>query len=261
MFAIGIAWLEGLGYFVDFTVRAVGAIPGSLWKRPGAVIRQFERVAVASVPIVAAAGLSVGLVTWFQTHRLLAAHGAESTLPSFLAVAVIVEIGPMLAGLLVAGRMGAGLAAELGSMLLNEEVDAREALGTDPIASLVAPRMLACALAAPLLTILIDGSALLGGAAAEFTAGSMSPEVFWRRTLLFVRLSDALPATLKTSIFGLLVGLIACHTGLNADRSTEAVGRAATAGVVRSILAVFAANVVLVPVIQATVEILGMEYV
>ena len=106
--------------------------------RPGQVIGQFEQVALKSLPIIVGAGLSVGTVAWLQTYRLLAAHGAESALPSFLAVAVMVELGPLLAGLLVAGRMGAGLAAELASMVQNEEIDARVALGTDPIATLVA---------------------------------------------------------------------------------------------------------------------------
>src|SRR5205823_377554 len=192
-----------------------------------------------------------------QTHRLLVEHGAESTLPSFLAAAVLVEIGPVLAGLLVASRMGAGLAAELGSMVLNEEIEARIVLGSDPVASLVAPRAIACALAVPLLTVLLDAAALLGGLAAELAAGKLTAALFWSKSLVFLRLSDVIPATLKTVIFGLLVGLIACWTGLNAGRSAEEIGRAAIHGVVRAILAVFAANVVMVPLIQAGVEGMG----
>jgi len=207
---------------------------------------------------VLGAGISVGLVTWLQTHRLLVANGAESALPSFLAVAVVVEIGPVLAGVLVASRMGAGLAAELGSMRLNEEIEARIVLGADPVPSLVAPRAIACVLAVPLLTVLIDASALLGALVGEVTAGKLSPLLFWRDSLVFLRLSDVIPATLKTAVFGLLVGLIGCWTGLNADRSTEAVGRAATRGVVRATLAVFAANVILVPCIQLATEALGL---
>src|SRR5437762_2102644 len=102
-----------LGLFVDFAVRVLAAAPRALVVRAGEVLRQFERVAWGSLPIVAVAGLSVGMVTWLQTRRLLVTYGAESTLPSILTVAVMVETGPMLAGLLVAGRMGAGLAAEL----------------------------------------------------------------------------------------------------------------------------------------------------
>jgi phospholipid/cholesterol/gamma-HCH transport system permease protein len=120
----------------------------------------------------------------------------------------------------------------------------------------VAPRAIACALAVPLLTVAIDASALVGAVSAEITAGKLSPLLFWRDSLVFLRLSDVIPATLKTAVFGLLVGLIGCWTGLQADRSTEAVGRAATRGVVRSILAVFGANAVLVPCIQlATVAV------
>ncbi len=118
--------------FVAFAVRACGAIPAGIIRHAGEVVAQFEQVAVRSLPIVLGAGLSVGLVTWLQTHRLLVQHGAESTLPSFLAVAVLVEIGPVLAGLLVASRMGAGLAAELGSMVFNEEIDARDGAGRRP---------------------------------------------------------------------------------------------------------------------------------
>ena len=223
------------------------------------MVRQFEQVAVKSLPIVVGAGLSVGMVAWFQTHRLLVAHGAEATLPSFLAVVVLVEVGPMLAGLMAAARMGAGLAAELGSMVLNEEIDARIVLGADPVATLVAPRAIACALAVPLLTVIIDASALLGGLIAELAAGKATISLFWNKALVFLTLADIIPATLKTAVFGLVVGLLACWTGLNADRSTEAVGRAATRGVVRSILGVFAANVIMVPCIQIAVEALGWD--
>jgi phospholipid/cholesterol/gamma-HCH transport system permease protein len=251
-----ILWLLAFGSFVDFCTRACFRAPGALIHRPGEVIAQFEQVAVKSLPIVVGAGLSVGMVAWLQTYRLLAVHGAESTLPSFLAVAVMVELGPLLAGLLVAGRMGAGLAAELGSMIQNEEIDARVVLGTDPIATLVSPRAIACALAVPLLTVIIDASALLGSLAAELVAGKSTAALFWSKSLVFIRLSDVVPATLKTTVFGLAVGLTACWTGLTAGSSAEAVGRAATRGVVRASLAVFAANLVMVPLIQAGVSAL-----
>jgi phospholipid/cholesterol/gamma-HCH transport system permease protein len=163
----------------------------------------------------------------------------------------------VLASLLVAGRLGAGLAAELGSMTMTEELDAREVLGAPIVPTLIAPRAVACALAVPLLTIALDAAALLGALGAELAAGSVAPEVFGRRALDFLRISDVVPATLKTAVFGFLIALVGCWTGLAADRSTEAVGRAATRGVVRSMLAVFAANVVLVPATQALTQALG----
>ncbi len=249
--------LASLAGFPSFTLQVLLAIPAALVVRLAEVIHQFERVAVMSLPIVVGAGLSVGAVTWLQTHRLLAIHGAESALPSFLAVAVLVEIGPVLAGLLVAARMGAGFAAELAVMTLNEEIDARVILGSNPIRSLVAPRTIACALAVPLLTVIIDAAALMGGFACEQLAGKMSATLFWNQSLVLLRISDIVPATLKTAIFGLLIALIACWTGLNSGQSADTVGQGAIRGVVRSILAVFAANIVMVPLIQIGTETIG----
>lgn len=246
--------LERFGRFVDFALRTIAAMPRALIVRPLACVKQFERVAWGSLPVVAAAGLSVGLVTWLQMRRLLVVYGVQDTLPSVLAVAVLVETGPILASLLVAGRLGAGLAAELGSMTLTEEIDAREVLGAPPIATLVAPRAIACMLAVPLLTVLIDAFALGGGLIAELSAGSLSARAYGTRSLDFLWLRDVVPSTLKTAVFGLLVGLVGCWTGLNADRSTEAVGRAATRGVVRTMLCIFAANIFLVLIIQGLVD-------
>ncbi|HKI20784.1 MAG TPA: ABC transporter permease [Isosphaeraceae bacterium] len=257
MIAGALLWCAEVGEFGKFVARTVVALPGASFQRSSEVIWQFEHVALKSLPVVLGAGASFGLVAWLQTHRLLAAHGAESSLASFLSVAVLVEIGPVLAGVLVAARMGAGLAAELGSMVGNEEIDARIVLGTDPVATLVAPRAIACALAVPLLTVVIDASALAGSLGAELVAGRSSAALFWNRSFLFLRMADIVPATLKTAVFGLLVALTACWTGLNANRSAEAVGHAAIQGVVRAILAVFAANVVMVPLIQSSVAYLG----
>jgi len=246
--------LEGFGRFAHFSLRAIAAMPRALATCPLACVRQFERVAWGTLPIAAAAGLSVGLVTWLQMHRLLVTFGVQDRLPSVLAAAVLVETGPILAALLVAGRMGAGLAAELGSMSLTEEIDAREVLGAPTIATLVAPRAIACMVAVPLLTVVLDAFAILGGWVAESSAGSLSSTAYAARSLDFLWLRDVIPSTLKTAVFGLIVGLVGCWTGLTAERSTESVGRAATRGVVRSMLAVFGANLLIVPLIQGFVD-------
>jgi phospholipid/cholesterol/gamma-HCH transport system permease protein len=249
--------LEALGDFAAFAARATWTLPAAGLRRAGEVVRQFERVSWGSLPIVVVAGVSVGLVTWLQTRRLLVAYGGQALLPGVLSVAVTAETGPTLAGLLVAGRMGAGLAAELGSMVLTEELDARAVLGAPVIPTLVAPRALACALALPLLTVVLDAAAVGGGLIAELTGGNLSAESYVRASEEYLRLSVIVPSTLKTAVFGWLIGLTGCWTGLRADRSAESVGRAATLGVVRSMAAVLAANALMVPWIQAVVEVLG----
>ena len=258
MIARGIWQLEQFGRFVDFVARTLAVLPRAVVERLGEVVWQFEQVAVKSLPIVLGAGISVGLVTWLQTHRLLVANGAESALPSFLAVAVVVEIGPVLAGVLVASRMGAGLAAELGvdaPQRGNRGPDrARRRSGAQPRG---APSDRLC----PGRPITYGSHRCIGparGARGRGHCGQALAAALLRDSLVFLRLSDVIPATLKTAVFGLLVGLIGCWTGLNADRSTEAVGRAATRGVVRATLAVFAANVILVPCIQLATEALGL---
>lgn len=228
--------------FGDFCLATMAMMPSSILRRPAEVFRQFERVAWGGVPIAATAGLSIGFVTWLQARRMLIEYGAEASLPSVMALAVLVETGPMLASLLTAGRMGAGLGAEMGSMRLNEEVDAREVLGAPIIASLVAPRAVASMIAVPLLTVVLGASALAAALIAESINGATSPRVFAAHIFDFVRLRDVIPSTIKTAAFGLIVALVGCDAGLKADRSTDAIGRASTRGVVRSMLAIFVVN-------------------
>ena len=244
------ATMGRLGDLLVFGFWTVVAMPRSLVERPRELLRQFDRVAWGGCPIAAMAGMSIGLVTWIQLRRLMVNYGAEAQLPGVLAAAVLLETGPIVASLLVAGRMGAGLGAELSSMLATEELDAREVLGAPTISSLIAPRAVACVLAVPLLTVILDLFALIGGLTGEMLGGSAPIDAFQGHFFDLIRVGDAATATLKTSVFGLLIALVSCDAGYHAGRSTEEIGQAATRGVVRSMVAVLLVNVLLTLMIR-----------
>src|SRR5262249_32297928 len=176
--------------------------------------------------------------------------GYKQLLPQALALGVVLEFAPITAGCIVASRTGAGLGAELGSMRLTEQLDALEVLGLSPLKELIAPRVLACMLALPLLTVFIDYLALAGSYGAEALGGSLSWTEYRNAYLSRLRLEDVIPATFKTIVFGYLIGVTGCYFGMHAQGGTEGVGRAATRGVVASLFLVVLANVFLVRIIQ-----------
>jgi phospholipid/cholesterol/gamma-HCH transport system permease protein len=247
-----IGFLEDVGRLAHFAWRTLWALPGALL-RPGAIVTQLSQVLLGALPLGLAAGLAIGAVVWLHLRDALvqvAGPGALKYLPQALSLAVVLEFGPLSAGFLVAGRSGASLSAELGSMRLTEQVDALEMLGRSPMSELVAPRVWACMLALPLLDIFIVYLALASGCASEALGGRLTPTEYMTEALRPLTLADALPATLKTVVFGFLIGVAGCYYGLSAHGGTEGVGRAATAGVVASILLVLASNVALVRLIQ-----------
>jgi phospholipid/cholesterol/gamma-HCH transport system permease protein len=244
--------LEALGHGTHFAIRALLVLP-SATRRPAEVLTQLYQVLLGALPLGLTAGAAIGVVVWLHLRGALqtvGGPGAVQYLPQALALAVVLEFAPIAAGLLVAGRSGASLGAELGSMRLTEQIDALEVLGLSPLRELVAPRVLACMLALPLLTLFILYAALLSGYLAETVGGSMSWAQYRNECLRVLTLSDAVPATLKTVAFGYLIGVVGCYQGMNARGGTEGVGRAATGGVVGSIFLVLVADVVLVKAIQ-----------
>ncbi len=205
---------------------------------------------MGALPLAVTAGAAIGVVVWMHLRGALQSvggPGAVQYLPQALSLAVVLEFAPLAAGLLVAGRSGASLGAELGSMRLTEQVDALEVLGLSPLRELVAPRLAACMLALPMLTLFIMYLALGCGYLAEAIGGSMSMTQYVNECLraLVKRQSQLIPATLKTVVFGYLIGVVGCWYGMNARGGTEGVGHAATGGVVASIFLVLVADVVL----------------
>jgi phospholipid/cholesterol/gamma-HCH transport system permease protein len=244
--------LEGLGQAAYFLIRATLALPSALL-RPGVVLAQLYSVLLGALPLGITAGVAIGVVVWLHLRSALMAvggPGAVQYLPQALSLAVVLEFAPLGAGLIVAGRSGASLGAELGSMRLTEQVDALEVLGLSPLRELVAPRLLACMAALPLLTLFILYLALLAGYAAEALGGSMTWTQYSNECLRVLTTHDVVPAVLKTLVFGYLIGIVGCHHGLEAQGGTEGVGKAATGAVVMSIFLVLVADVVLVKLIQ-----------
>lgn len=247
----GLRWLENLGEFSYFSLRTLLALPRVLL-RPGSLPELLNDVLVGALPLAIVAGLALGSVVWLHLHDVLQRFQAGQYLPQALALAVVLEFAPTGAGLIVAGRSGASLGAELGSMRLTEQIDALEALGRSPLHLLIAPRVLACMIALPLLTVFIVFCSLAGGFLAEATGGTMSWSQFHGEFLRPLRMEDVLPAVLKTVVFGYLIGVTGCWFGVTAHGGTEGVGRAATRGVVVSTLLVLVSNVLIVRAIQLT---------
>jgi phospholipid/cholesterol/gamma-HCH transport system permease protein len=247
-----VSFLESLGQATYFALRAFLALPFVL-RRPREVLTQLHQVLLGALPLALTAGIAIGVVIWMHLRgslQTVGGPGAVQYLPQALALAVVLEFAPLAAGLLVAGRSGASLGAELGSMRLTEQIDAMEVLGLSPLRELVAPRLVACMLAMPLLTLFISYLALGSGFLAEAIGGSLSWTQYKTECLRVLTLHDAIPATLKTVVFGFLIGVVGCYYGMNAQGGTEGVGRAATGGVVVSIFLVLVSDVVLVRGIQ-----------
>jgi phospholipid/cholesterol/gamma-HCH transport system permease protein len=184
-----------------------------------------------------------------HTRASLERFGAEAMIPAGLAIALIRETGPLTAGLLMSGRVGAGIGAELGAMKVTEQIDALEAVAVDSFKFLAVTRILACIIAMPLLTAIIDFCGIFGGYLAETTISGMSAQLYFHRAFSIVEFSDFLPATLKTMVFGFIIGTVSSYLGFTTTQGTEGVGRTSTSSVVLSSICIILINVVLVKLI------------
>ncbi len=245
MFVKGFEWFGELGIFCVRVFRAAAAPPYEF----GELVRQCDAIGAKSLPLVALAGAATGVVLSLQTHDALIRFGAKSLLPAVIVFSIIKESGPVITGLVVAGRVGAGIGAELGSMKVTEQIDAMEASAVDPYKFLAATRVLACIFMVPLLTLAADFSGLILGWLANTLADPISFRLFIESGFKNVLFSDFIPPTFKTAVFGFIIGIVACFQGMRTKGGTEGVGRSATSSVVLSSLFVILADVVLVRLI------------
>lgn len=211
-------------------------------RRVRLVIEQMVRVGVESLPIVTVAAAFIGMGLAFNTAHNIRKFGAEIYVGGIVALAVARELGPVLTALMVAGRTGAGIAAELGTMRVGEQIDAIESLGVDPVHYLVMPRLVAIVVCLPILTVYADLIAYAGGFLVGVQKIGIPAALYLDRTYWLVEPIDILAGVAKAVPFGAIVATVGCYAGLCAGGGAEGVGRSTTAAVVASGLLILAAN-------------------
>jgi phospholipid/cholesterol/gamma-HCH transport system permease protein len=237
-----------VGAFAVFAGRAL-VQPFTPPYEGGEILRHLFQFGFRSTPLIAASGFAIGVVLSMHTRASLERFGAEALIPAGLALALVRETGPLTAGLLLSGRIGAGIGAELGAMKVTEQIDALEALAVDSFKFLVVTRVAACIVAVPILTTIMNFTGMLGGYAAEAAETGMSFRTYFDHAFSLIQFSDLVPATLKTAVFGFIIASVGCHQGFTTSRGTEGVGQAATRSVVLASILLIAANVFLVRII------------
>jgi phospholipid/cholesterol/gamma-HCH transport system permease protein len=209
------------------------------------VLDQMDDIGVGSLPIVLMSGFFIGAVMVLQTGSQFTRFGQTALTGDVVALALVRELGPTLTGILVAGRSASGIASELGSMLVTEQVDAMRAMGTDPSRKLVTPRVVAAVLMLPLLTALNDFIGLLGGCVASVFTLRLNAVQFWTRSIDALDFADIMQGMTKPLVYGFILATVGCYKGLTVRGGTQGVGRATTQAVVVASVMIIAADLFL----------------
>jgi phospholipid/cholesterol/gamma-HCH transport system permease protein len=210
------------------------------------IVRQLAEAGSKSLPLVIASGFALGTVMTLHTRSTLVMFGAGAMIPTVQSLAFFVEIGPLVAGLLLAGRVGSGIGAVLANMRATEQIDSIESLSIDSFKFLVVPRVVACVIALPLLTLFMDFSGLLGGFLSELASSRISFHLYITRAFEDLEWSNFIPPTLKTAVFGFIIGTVSSFFGYTTNEGAHGVGKAATNSVVVSSLLIILADVILI---------------
>ncbi len=196
------------------------------------IFLQMDQIGFGSLPIVILTGFFTGAVMALQMARALADYGQVAKTGEVVSITLVRELGPVLTALMVSGRNSSGIASELGSMKVTEQIDAMRALGTDPIQKLVTPRMIATALVLPLLTIISDFVGMFGGYVVAITRLNLEGSQYWSTAWRALEWNDVTQGLIKPFVFSFAVSLIGCRYGLSTSGGTEGVGRSTTQAVV-----------------------------
>ena len=255
---------------IDFVV-AIGDLSTFAWRLWGFLFVRLPRgqvlwpilyeVGVRSVPVICVTGLFIGMVLAVQSYDTLSQLHFQIHIGSVINGTLVKELGPVLAAVMLAGRVGSSIAAEIGTMKVSEQIDALKALGADPVAYLVVPRFLACFLMIPALTMIAEGVGIFGGWFVSTQVYGISSHHFWSFSDRFVTGFDVIVGVFKSMSFGAAIAIVACHRGFHCGSGAEGVGRAATQAFVMSFIAILALDFVLALVtiqIMKTLVLLGL---
>jgi phospholipid/cholesterol/gamma-HCH transport system permease protein len=224
----------------EFTAFAWRAIVGSFGRhvRGRAVLPIFYNIGVSSISVVVVTGMFLGMVLAVESYAQFHPFGLDLALGTISITAILNELGPVLAAVMLAGRVGSSMAAEIGTMRVTEQIDALACLGVDPVHYLVTPRFLACLLLIPLLTVVADITGIVGSTLICVFVYGIDPHQYWEHILRFVGLWELLTGLGKAFVFGGILSLLACYRGFRSRAGAEGVGRAATQAFVWSFITI-----------------------
>ena len=205
-------------------------------------VQQAAHLGVDSLPIVMLTVLFTGMVMTFQTAHEFIKYGAQSTVGGVVSIAMGRELSPVLTGVVAAGRVGAAITAEIGSMKVTEQIDALKVMAVNPVTYLVLPRLAACMLMMPVLVVFADVIGTVGGYLVATMYAGISSYSYMHSISTFAVTGDMTGGLVKSMFFGMIIAIIGCHKGLNAQQGAEGVGRATTGSVVTSIILIFISN-------------------
>jgi phospholipid/cholesterol/gamma-HCH transport system permease protein len=223
-------WLEDFGRFCRFAIASAAACFGCAVNRRywRLLVPQFYEVGCRSVPVILITGAFVGMVLAVQSVDQFRSAGIEDRMGVVINVSVVRELGPVLAAVMIAGRIGGALTAELGTMNVTEQIDALRVMGADPIRHLVGPRVLACLLLAPFLTLYCDLMGVMGGSFIAININKVESGPYWYFSANALEWFDLFTGAVKAIVFGGLIGLVSCYKGFHCRAGAEGVGRACT---------------------------------
>jgi phospholipid/cholesterol/gamma-HCH transport system permease protein len=237
---------------VDSALVEVGRFFLMLWRvvvwtprrphDPRELVRQMVRVGIDSMPVVLLTALFTGMVMALQTFSTLKRVNAEAYVGSLVALSMVRELAPVIASLLIAGRCGSAMGAELGTMRVTEQIDALEALATDPVHYLVVPRVWATVLTLPLLIVFADAVGIAGGYLISVVYFGANPVSYMNTTFQFMDLADVTSGLIKAAVFGLIIAVVGCQKGYHTRGGAEGVGRSTTRAVVLASISILIAD-------------------